>query len=54
MTLMKVAYQNLVGHKDINYAGVTTGKSISHHGIRGRTEATGLGVYYAARKILNN
>ena len=54
MTLIKDQYQQLYGTRDINYAGVTTGKSIEHHGIRGREEATGLGVYYAARQILSN
>jgi glutamate dehydrogenase (NAD(P)+) len=54
MTLIKDQYQVLYGHRDINYAGVTTGKQIQHHGIRGREEATGLGVYYSARQILNN
>lgn len=43
------AYQTVNGHRDINYAGVTTGKSISHMGIRGRTESTGLGVYYCTK-----
>lgn len=54
MTLIKDQYQVLYGHRDINYAGVTTGKQLHHHGIRGREEATGLGVYYSARQILNN
>lgn len=54
MTLIKNQYQILYGHRDINYAGVTTGKQLHHHGIRGREEATGLGVYYSARQILNN
>ncbi len=44
----------MYGHRDINYAGVSTGKSLQHHGIRGREEATGLGVFYATRQILNN
>lgn len=48
------AYQNIYGHRDINSAAVTTGKSISHMGIRGRTESTGLGVYYCTRGILSN
>ena len=54
MTLIKDQYQVLYGHRDINYAGVTTGKAIQHHGIRGREEATGLGVYYSTRQILNH
>ena len=54
MTIIKDQYQVLYGNRDINYAGVTTGKDIHHHGIRGREEATGLGVYYAARQILNH
>ena len=37
MTLIMDTYQNIYGHRDINAAGVTTGKSIVHHGIRGRT-----------------
>lgn len=53
MSLIKDTYQSLYGHRDINYAGVSTGKSLPHHGIRGREEATGLGVYYSARQILN-
>ena len=54
MTLIKDQYQHLYGTRDINYAGVTTGKSLEHHGIRGREEATGLGVFYSAKQILNN
>lgn len=36
MTIIKDTYQSLYGHRDINYAGVTTGKSVHRHGIRGR------------------
>lgn len=54
MTLIKDQYHHLYGTRDINYAGVTTGKSIVHHGIRGREEATGLGVFYSTKQILNN
>lgn len=54
MTLIMDNYQKYYGHRDINSAGVTTGKSISHMGIRGRTESTGLGVFYCTREILNN
>jgi glutamate dehydrogenase (NAD(P)+) len=52
--MIKDQYQHLYGHRDLNYAGVTTGKDVHHHGIRGREEATGLGVFYAARQILHN
>jgi hypothetical protein len=45
MTIIKDQYQFLYGNRDINYSGVTTGKEIHHHGIRGREEATGLGAY---------
>lgn len=54
MTIIKDQYQHLYGTRDINYAGVTTGKSVAHHGIRGREEATGLGVFYSTKQILNN
>jgi glutamate dehydrogenase (NAD(P)+) len=52
MTLIMDTYQSIYGHRDINAAAVTTGKSIVHMGIRGRTESTGLGVYYATKQIL--
>ena len=54
MTIIKDQYQQLYGTRDINYAGVTTGKSVAHHGIRGREEATGLGVFYSTKQILTN
>ena len=38
---------------DINYEGCCTGKYVEHGGIKGRTESTGLGVYYAIRELLN-
>ncbi|KAJ1920067.1 NADP-dependent glutamate dehydrogenase [Mycoemilia scoparia] len=38
---------------DVNSAGCVTGKPISHGGVRGRTEATGLGVYYGVREFLS-
>lgn len=41
------------GETDINSAGCCTGKFIGQGGIAGRTESTGLGVYYAIRKLLN-
>ncbi len=39
---------------DINAVGVVTGKPVTQNGIRGRAEATGLGVFFAAREVLND
>jgi glutamate dehydrogenase (NAD(P)+) len=38
---------------DIDAAGVVTGKPVNQHGIHGRREATGRGVYYGAREACN-
>ncbi|RUS19934.1 hypothetical protein BC937DRAFT_86692 [Endogone sp. FLAS-F59071] len=38
---------------DVNAAGCVTGKPISQGGVRGRNEATGLGVYYGVREFLS-
>jgi len=38
---------------DVNAMGCVTGKPISQGGVRGRTEATGLGVYYGVREVVN-
>lgn len=53
MNWMKSAYQSHFGHEDINADAVTTGKARNLGGISGRTESTGLGVFYATRQILN-
>lgn len=53
MTWIKDTYQHVQGEKDINAEGCCTGKYIRHGGIAGRTESTGLGVYYAIRELLN-
>ena len=54
MNWMKSFYQSFYGQEDINADAVTTGKARNLGGISGRTESTGLGVYYATRQILNN
>jgi glutamate dehydrogenase (NAD(P)+) len=38
---------------DINAMGCVTGKPVSQGGVRGRTEATGLGVFYGVREVCN-
>ncbi|ORZ29896.1 glutamate dehydrogenase, NAD(P)+ [Catenaria anguillulae PL171] len=38
--------------QDVNAAGCVTGKPIAQGGVRGRMEATGLGVYYGVREFL--
>lgn len=38
---------------DINALGCVTGKPISQGGVRGRQEATGLGVFYGIREVCN-
>lgn len=38
---------------DVNAAGCVTGKPVSQGGVRGRTEATGLGVYFCIREFLS-
>jgi glutamate dehydrogenase (NAD(P)+) len=54
MNCMKDTYTNLYGEKDINAVGCVTGKSLSQGGIDGRTESTGLGVFYGIREVCNN
>lgn len=39
---------------DINALATVTGKPITQNGIRGRTEATGLGVFYAIRSVIED
>ena len=41
-------------HGEIDAAACVTGKPVSQNGIRGRTEATGRGVFYGIRELLNH
>lgn len=54
MSWMKDTYQTYYGHTDINAAGCVTGKALNQSGIRGRTESTGLGVFYVTKTVLDN
>ncbi len=38
---------------EVDAAGCVTGKPVSQGGVRGRTEATGLGVFYGIREVCN-
>ncbi|MBY5960110.1 Glu/Leu/Phe/Val dehydrogenase [Membranicola marinus] len=44
----------ILGGEDINASACVTGKPVQIGGIRGRTEATGRGVYYATREVLQD
>jgi glutamate dehydrogenase (NAD(P)+) len=54
MSWMKDTYKTFFGQSDINCEACCTGKAISQGGIKGRTESTGLGVYYAIRELIND
>ena len=54
MSWIKSTYHAYYGHEDINADAVTTGKARNLGGISGRTEATGLGVYFVTRQVLEN
>ena len=41
-------------YEDINSLGCVTGKPLGQGGIQGRTEATGMGVYFGVRESLSN
>ncbi len=53
MTWIKDTYMNVKGETDINAEGCCTGKFIQQGGINGRSESTGLGVYYCIRELLS-
>lgn len=52
MAWIKDTYTMLYGMDDVSAAACVTGKPLSQGGIQGRTEATGLGLYYATRDFL--
>jgi glutamate dehydrogenase (NAD(P)+) len=46
------AYKSMSGSKDMNEAAICTGKPLALGGVDGRTEATGLGVFYGIQELL--
>ncbi len=44
----------LIGEGEVTSSACVTGKSVSQGGIEGRTESTGLGVFYGIREVLNH
>jgi glutamate dehydrogenase (NAD(P)+) len=53
MTWIKDTYCNMYGEENIHSEGCCTGKFPSQGGIEGRTESTGLGVYYCIKQLLS-
>jgi glutamate dehydrogenase (NAD(P)+) len=53
MTWIKDTYVSMYGENNINAEGCATGKFPSQGGIEGRTESTGLGVYYCIQQLLD-
>lgn len=54
MNWMKDTIATYYGENDLFAAGCVTGKSIEHGGIDGRSESTGLGVFYGIREAFDN
>lgn len=54
MTWVKDAYTYIYGEEELHAAGCSTGKILSQGGIAGRTESTGMGVYFVLRELLTN
>jgi glutamate dehydrogenase (NAD(P)+) len=52
MGWMMDTYEAYHGHNDINAMACCTGKPIEFGGIEGRTESTGLGVFFVIREVL--
>jgi len=52
MAWIKDTFEVLFGNGDINSTACVTGKPLSQGGIDGRVEATGLGVYFGLRELL--
>jgi len=53
MSWIKDTYEQF-NTREVDSAACVTGKPVHSGGVRGREEATGLGVYYGVREFLNN
>lgn len=53
MTWIQDTFAYLYGEKEMNAVGCSTGKHLASGGIDGRTESTGLGIYYVLRELLS-
>lgn len=54
MSWIKDTYTYTFGQNDVNAAACITGKPLHQGGIDGRPEATGLGVFFGIRELINN
>ena len=55
MDVVYDVYHHLYGgDMDMESTACTTGKSLSNHGVDGRNESTGLGIYYLLRDLLES
>ena len=54
MSWIKDTYAYIYGQNDPNSSACITGKPLNQGGIDGRPEATGLGVFYGVRHLMNN
>jgi glutamate dehydrogenase (NAD(P)+) len=55
MDVVYDVYHHLYGgDMDMESTACTTGKSLSNHGVDGRNESTGLGIYYMLRDLLES
>lgn len=54
MSWIKDTYTMLFGQNDLFAGACVTGKPASQGGVDGRTEATGLGVFYGTKEFLSN
>ncbi len=54
MAWIKDTYTTMLDRSNLNGLGCVTGKPINQGGIMGRTEATGLGVYYGLREFCDH